>query len=89
MSAHESQPTAAGGPVEIRLRGEIGEYALSLFEGFEHTVEPMTTTVRGTVADEAELTELRRRIRDAGIELVALRRLPETVSSHQRREGVA
>lgn len=61
--------------VEIRVAGEVGGYALSLFDGFEHVVEPVSTTMRGQIADEHELAELCRRIRDAGLELVSLRRL--------------
>ena len=62
--------------VEIRVRGDISESAERLFAGFAHSVEPVTTTLRGEVGDEEELAALVRRIRDAGIELVSLRRLP-------------
>ena len=66
----------AGDEVEIRIVGPIGDYALSLFEGFDHVFEPATTTVRGYVTDEHELTELCHRLRDTGLELVSLRRVP-------------
>ena len=75
---------AGGGPgsdpegdeVEIRIVGPIGDYALSLFAGFDHVFEPATTTVRGYVTDEHELAELCHRLRDTGLELVSLRRVP-------------
>lgn len=61
--------------VEIRVAGAAGPYALSLFQGFDHVVEPVTTTMRGSVGGSDELNELCHRLRDAGIELVSLRRL--------------
>jgi|tagenome__1003787_1003787.scaffolds.fasta_scaffold17468140_1 hypothetical protein len=65
-----------GDEVEIRIVGPIGDYALSLFAGFDHVFEPATTTVRGYVTDEHELSELCHRLRDTGLELVSLRRVP-------------
>lgn len=72
----ERPAETAGDMVEIRVEGVTGKYALSLFEGFDHVVEPVTTTLRGRVTGEQELTELCRRVRDAGLRLVSLRRLP-------------
>ncbi|HEU4946334.1 MAG TPA: hypothetical protein VFT31_04210 [Kribbella sp.] len=66
----------AGDLVEIRVTGVVSGYARSLFEGFDQVDEPFTTTLRGVVADDRQLTELRCRMRDAGLELVSLRRLP-------------
>lgn len=77
-------PTAptSGGEFEIRLKGEIGEHSLSIFDGFDHSVEPVTTLVRGTVADKQELADICRRIRDAGFELISLRRLSGDPGRH-------
>jgi hypothetical protein len=74
MSGRTREPE--GEEVEIRIVGPIGDYALSLFKGFDHVFEPATTTVRGYVTDEHELTELCHRLRDTGLELVSLRRVP-------------
>lgn len=63
--------------VEIRVVGDLGGYGRSLFEGFTSMVEPVTTTLLGEVADDSELAALRHRIRDAGLELVSIRELPE------------
>jgi len=71
-----------GGEFEIRLKGEIGERSLALFEGFDHAVEPITTLMRGTVADEHELAAICRRIRDAGFELISLRRISSGQGRH-------
>lgn len=63
--------------VEIRVVGDLGGYGRSLFAGFTSMVEPVTTTLLGEVADDSELAALRHRIRDAGLELVSIRELPE------------
>jgi hypothetical protein len=63
--------------VEIRVVGDLGGYGRSLFEGFTSMVEPVTTTLLGEVADDSELAAIRHRIRDAGLELVGIRELPE------------
>jgi hypothetical protein len=63
--------------VEIRVVGDVSDYGRSLLSGFTSLVEPVTTTLLGEVADDAELAELRHRIRDAGLELVSLRELSD------------
>lgn len=63
--------------LEIRVTGDLGDYGRSLFENFTSMVEPVTTTFLGDVADDAELAALRHRIRDAGLELVSIRELPD------------
>ncbi len=63
--------------VQIRVVGDLGGYGRSLFEGFTSMVEPVTTTLVGDVADDAELASLRHRIRDAGLELVSIRELAD------------
>jgi hypothetical protein len=70
---------AAGGPgrVEFRIVGDVTEAAEYLFGDVQYVVEPVTTTIVGEVADEQELVELCHRIRDAGMELVSLRRIAE------------
>jgi hypothetical protein len=80
---------AGGGVFEIRLKGEIGEHALALFDGFDHLVEPTTTIVRGPVVDDDELAEVCRRIRDAGFELISLRRVARTGGPESPTSGEA
>ena len=63
--------------VEFRIVGDVTEVAEYLFGDVQYVVEPVTTTIVGEVADEQELVELCHRIRDAGIELVSLRRIAE------------
>lgn len=59
--------------VEIRVTGVVGELGMAGFEGFTSVVEPVSTTLRGPVRDEAELADLVRRVRDAGLDLVSFR----------------
>jgi hypothetical protein len=59
--------------VEIRVTGVVGELGMAGFEGFTSVVEPVSTTLRGPVRDEAEVAELVRRVRDAGLDLVSFR----------------
>jgi hypothetical protein len=63
--------------VQIRVVGDLEGYGRSLFEGFTSMVEPVTTTLVGDVAGDEELAALRHRIRDAGLELVSIRELPD------------
>ncbi len=65
--------------VEFRIVGDVTQVADYLFGDVQYVVEPVTTTIVGEVADEQELVELCHRIRDAGIELVGLRRIPADV----------
>lgn|GEM_PF-1936475 len=59
--------------VEIRVTGVVGELSMAAFAGFSSVVEPVSTTLRGPVRDEAELADLVRRVRDAGLDLVSVR----------------
>jgi hypothetical protein len=71
-------PQPAGpGRVEFRIVGDVTQAAAYLFGDVQYVVEPVTTTIVGEVADEDELMQLCHRIRDAGVELVSLRRIVE------------
>jgi hypothetical protein len=71
VSADQSAPEPA--VVEIRVIGVVGALSMVSFAGFTSVVEPVSTTLRGPVRDEAELAELVRRVRDAGLDLVSFR----------------
>jgi hypothetical protein len=70
----EAEP-APGQVVEVRVQGEIGDFGRAIFAGFDYMLEPVTTTLRGVIDDEESLAVLCCRIRDAGLELVSLRRM--------------
>jgi hypothetical protein len=63
------------GSFEIRLRGRIGSTVAQQFDGFDASVEPATTVLRGEVRDQAELHGLLARIEALGLELVDVRQL--------------
>ena len=42
--APDERASDAQDVVEIRIEGEIGDFARSLFAGFDYVVEPVTTT---------------------------------------------
>jgi hypothetical protein len=71
LRADPSAPEPA--VVEIRVTGVVGTLSMAWFEGFTSAVEPVSTTLRGPVRDEAELADLVRRVRDAGLDLVSFR----------------
>lgn len=62
---------------QIRLEGELSDQWASWFENFTMQVTPQGETyLTGTVTDQAALHGLLRRIRDLGIPLIAVVRLP-------------
>jgi hypothetical protein len=67
-----------GGSYEIRIRGQLTRSLLAAFEEMEATLEPGETVLHGPVQDQAALYGLLDRIQSLGLELVEVRRLPET-----------
>jgi hypothetical protein len=63
---------------EIHVRGEIPSEALSEFEGMTTFTEPAATVLSGIVEDQAALQGVLNRIHALGLELVEVRRLPDT-----------
>jgi hypothetical protein len=65
---------------EIRIRGRVSAAVLETFDAMESEVEPVETILHGPVRDQAELHGLLGRLQSLGLELIEVRRLPE--SSH-------
>jgi hypothetical protein len=65
---------------EIRIKGRVSPAVLETFEGLASDVEPVETVLHGPVRDQAELHGLLDRIQALGLELVEVRRLPQTGS---------
>jgi hypothetical protein len=63
---------------EIRIKGRMSAQLLSAFEGMDATVQSVETVLRGPVVDQAALHGLLDRIQALGLELVEVRRLPES-----------
>jgi hypothetical protein len=66
------------GSYEIRVQGLLDERWGSWFDGMTLTTDPAgTTMICGFVVDQAALHGLLARLRDLGLPLVAVRRIPE------------
>ena len=63
---------------EIRIRGRVSQTVLDTFEQMESSAERVETILHGPVRDQAELHGLLHRIQALGLELVEVRRLPES-----------
>ena len=68
-----STPSHEGPAYEIRLDGHLDDHWSPWFGGLDVTREDDgTTTLRGVVADQAQLHGLLARIRDLGAHLISL-----------------
>jgi hypothetical protein len=68
----------AGARYEIRIRGRLSPELLDTFDGFDRDVEPVETILHGPVLDQAALHRVLDRLQALGLELVELRRLPDS-----------
>jgi hypothetical protein len=65
---------------EIHVRGELPSDVLSEFKGMTTFTEPAETVLSGIVQDQAALQGVLARIHALGLELVEVRRLPDTAA---------
>ena len=63
---------------EIRIRGRVSAAVLETFDPMESDVEPVETILHGPVRDQAELHGLLHHVQSLGLELIEVRRLPES-----------
>lgn len=65
---------------ELRIRGRLSTTPVNEFEelSLAASVEPVDMVLAGPVRDQAELHGLIRRVEALGLELVEVRRLPDT-----------
>ena len=76
------QPVRQPQRYEIRFEGHLSPYRAQVFEGWEMVQAPEGETVlTGFVADQAALYGILNRIRDLGVPLLSLRRLPKDQTS--------
>lgn len=72
---------------EIRVGGHLGSRWAAWFDGLDLSVEPDgTTVISGPVVDQAALHGLLQKLRDTGIPLVSLTRLPSDPTAHRQAE---
>lgn len=67
-----------GGSYEIRIKGRLSDSLVAAFEGLTATVEPVETVLHGPLQDQSSLHRLLDRIQSLGLELVEIRRLPDS-----------
>jgi len=66
-------PPGTDASYELRVRGALDLHWSSWFDGFTLTHhDDGTTTLRGTVIDQAELHGLLAKVRDLGVPLISL-----------------
>jgi hypothetical protein len=71
--AHEQTHRASGAHYEIRIKGHLDARWAAWFDGMDLGREPDgTTTIQGSIADQAALHGLLQRVRDLGLELVSV-----------------
>jgi hypothetical protein len=63
---------------EIRIKGRVSDTVLAAFDGMHAEVLPVETVLYGDVVDRAALHGLIDRVQSLGLELVEIRRLPES-----------
>ena len=72
-----AQPWSQPQLYEIRFKGHLSSYRAQMFEGLEMVQGPGGETVlTGPVIDQAALHGILNRIRDLGVPLLLVRRLP-------------
>jgi len=70
---------------EIRLLGHLGDRWATWFDGLSLTNEADgTTVIRGPVVDQAALHGVLQRLRDLGIPLLSLTRVPLDPTGHDQ-----
>jgi hypothetical protein len=67
-----------GHAYEIRIRGRLSDSFLQVFDGMGASFKSVETVLHGPLADDAALHELLDRIHALGLELVDVRRLPDS-----------
>ena len=72
-----AQPWSQPQVYEIRFKGYLSSYRAQMFEGLEMVQGPDGETVlTGPVTDQAALHGILNRIRDLGVPLLSVKRLP-------------
>jgi hypothetical protein len=73
---------------EIRIKGELRQPVLAIFEDFAAAARSPETVLSGALPDQHALHDLLQRIQSLGLELIAVRRLSEPTESRIRESSV-
>ena len=77
-----------GPTYEIRIKGELRPPVLASFQGFSASTRRPETVLSGPMPDQHALHRVLHQLQALGLELVALRRLPETSERRIRQPFV-
>jgi hypothetical protein len=77
----------AAASYEIRIKGELRQPVLAIFEDFAATTRSPETVLSGALPQHA-LHEVLQRIQSLGLELIAVRQLSEATESRIRESSV-
>jgi hypothetical protein len=78
----------ASGSYEIRIKGELRQPVLAIFEDFATATRAPETVLSGALPDQHALHGVLQRIHSLGLELIAVRRLSEPTESRIRESSV-
>jgi hypothetical protein len=74
----EGAPVVASTGYEIRIKGRLSDSLTGAFEDFTAAVKPAETVMRGELRDQSELHAVLDQIQSLGLELIEVRRLPQS-----------
>jgi hypothetical protein len=73
---------------EIRIKGELRQPVLAFFGDFAAATRDPETILSGALPDQHALHRVLQRVQSLGLELIAVRRLPEPTESRIRKPPV-
>jgi hypothetical protein len=83
-----SAETVASASYEIRIKGELRQPVLTVLGEFAASTKAPETVLAGALPDQHALHHVLQRIQSLGLELVAVRRLPDPGESRIRTSAV-
>ena len=83
-----SDSTVSAASYEIRIKGELRQPVLAMLGEFVASTRAPETVLSGALPDQHALHEVLARIQSLGLELLAVRRLPDTGASRIRPPSV-
>jgi hypothetical protein len=83
-----SDSTVSAASYEIRIKGELRQPVLAMLGDFAASTRAPETVLSGALADQQALHDVLARLQSLGLELLAVRRLPDPGASRIRPSSV-